>query len=86
MKVSTKHSHGLLAAPFLAALNLFLGGKTETLKNASSKVYYNLTLQVLSIEYTDYGAKFDAISDLTAATNLGFEKSNQIKLAKKRRR
>ena len=44
--------------------------KYETSQNAWSKIYYNLTLQVLSDEYTDYVAKFDAISDFTAEINL----------------
>ena len=39
------------------------------------KVYYNLTLQVLSDEYTNYVAKFDAISDLTAEMNLELYKA-----------
>ena len=46
------------------------------------KVYYNLTLQALSDEYTNYVAKFDAISDLTAEKNLELHKairSNKLK-------
>ena len=46
------------------------------------KVYYNLTLQVLSDEYTNYVAKFDAISDLTGEMNLELYKairSNKLK-------
>ena len=46
------------------------------------KVYYNLTLQALSDEYTNYVAKFDAISDLTAEMNLELHKairSNKLK-------
>ena len=36
-------SHGLVARPFLAVLNLFLGDKDETSKNPLSEIYYNLT-------------------------------------------
>ena len=51
-------------------------------KNALSEVYYKLTLQVLSDEYTNYIAKIDAISYLTNAINLELQKairSNKLK-------
>ena len=66
--------------PFLAALNAFFGGKNRTSKNALSEVYLTL-LQVLSNEYTDYVAKFDAVSGLTAAINLELQiavRSNKL--------
>ena len=61
--------------PFIAAINLFLGRKSETSKNALKEVYYNLTLQVLSDEYTDYVAKFNPISDLAAETNIKLQRA-----------
>ena len=51
-------------------------------KNALSEVYYKLTLQVLSDEYTNYIAKIDAIRYLTNAINLELQKairSNKLK-------
>ena len=56
--------------------------KNKTSENALSEVYYKLTLQVLSDEYTDYVAKFDTISDLAAEINLKPQKairSNKLK-------
>ena len=59
--------------------------KYETSQNAWRKIYYNLTLQVLSDEYTDYVAKFDAISDFTAEINLELQKAISSNKLKKRR-
>ena len=56
--------------------------KNKTSENALSEVYYNLTLQALSDEYTDYVAKFDTISDLASEINLKPQKairSNKLK-------
>ena len=50
-------------------------GQNETSKNPLSELYYDLTLQVLSEEYTDYVAKFDATGDLTAEVNLAIQKA-----------
>ena len=68
-------SHGLVSVPFLSALDLFFVRNNETPKNALSKLYYNLTLQVLSEEHIDHVSLFDSISNLTAEINLEIQKT-----------
>ena len=55
-----------------------MSGKYETSKNALSEIYCNLTLQVLSDEFTNYVLKFDAVSDLTAEIQKAI-RSNKLK-------
>ena len=83
MNVSTKYIlMVLLRHHFKSAKFIF---KWKKWKNALSEVYYNLTLQVLSDEYTDYVGKINDISDVAAAVNLDFQKtirSNELKRGK----
>ena len=57
-------SHGLVSVPFLAALNVFVGGDKNISKNAMSEFFRNLTLQALSIEDDRIEIKFDEIEKL----------------------
>ena len=83
MNVSTKYIlMVLLRHHFKSAKFIF---KWKKWKNALSEVYYNLILQVLSDEYTDYVGKINDISDVAAAVNLDFQKtirSNELKRGK----
>ena len=64
-------SSGLVLSPFFAALLLFFAGKETLAKNFFTKLYKNLTVDVLFSE----NLQFDALTDLCAELSLRLENS-----------
>ena len=62
-------SNGLVSAPFLAALLLFLAGKESLVKNFLTELYRNLTVEVL-LSDNDSLLEFQALTDLFAEINV----------------
>ena len=64
-KLFRRGSNGLVSSPFLAALLLFFAGKETLAKNFLTKLYKNLTVEVLSSDNSE-NLQFDALIDLCA--------------------
>ena len=61
------NSHGLVAAQFLGALNMFFGGDPEITRKYLTEFYQNMTVSNLS---TDKSFYFDALMDISAEINI----------------
>ena len=68
-------SNGLVSSPFLASLLLFFAGKETLAKNFLTKLYKNLTVEVLSSENSE-NLQFNALTDL--CTEIGVRLGNSI--------
>ena len=61
------NSHGLVAAQFLGALNMFFGGDPEITRKYLTEFYQNMTVSNLS---TDKSFYFHALMDISAEINI----------------
>ena len=71
--------HGLVLMQFLAALNLFLTRKEKISKNALTKLYYNLSIQVLAENEPSFETNFENLTNIVIFSN----KSHKQNLKKK---
>ena len=60
---------GLVSVQFLAVLNIFLEGEVEVSRNAMSKLFHNLSWQVLTNDNDRHMVGFNAIIVLAQSIN-----------------
>ena len=63
-KFQNTASYGIAAVHFLAALNIFFGGKKSLSRNVMTELLHNLSYQALDFENTKVNIKFDQIITL----------------------